>query len=100
VLQYLSAEGFESMTVAARGRRLVEVVLVSDAGKICRNAGAAAVFRDLGEDAERPGHLDRGQRTEYRSSDNPIGGDQQARRDREAKRIGCLVVDNKIDLCR
>src|SRR5580693_7049345 len=39
------------------GRRLVEVVLVGDAGKIRRNAGAAAaaILRDLGEDAERPG---------------------------------------------
>src|SRR5260370_13457491 len=50
------------------GRRLVEVVLVSDARKIRRNAGAAApiVLRDLGEDAERPGHQSRGRRIIYR----------------------------------
>src|SRR5258707_10605287 len=33
------------------------------------------------------------------SSDNPLGGDQQGGRDREAKRISCLIVDNEIDLC-
>src|SRR6476646_6426122 len=46
------------------GGRLVEVALVSDANKIGCEAGAAAspVFCDLGEEAERPGHLNRGRR--------------------------------------
>ena len=42
------------------GRRLVKVLLVGDAGKVRRDAGAAAavVPRDFRVDAERSGHLD------------------------------------------
>src|ERR1700724_2233049 len=69
--------GVARLTVRTWGRRLVEVVLVGDAGKVRRNAGAAAaaILRDLGEDAERPGHLDRGRRIA-----NELGGDDRLRR--------------------
>jgi len=68
--------GVALLTARTWGRRLVEVGLVSDAGEIRRNAGAAVplYFATSGK-TQSGGHLDRGRRIV-----DELGGDDRLRR--------------------